>query len=56
MHRATRRFWRCYLVLPPEIQSAADQSFALLKHDPAGFLWVWIGTHAEYDRLIKRQP
>ena len=25
----TRRFWRCYDALPPEIQSVADQSFAL---------------------------
>ena len=25
---------------------------ALGKELPDGILWVWIGTHAEYDRLI----
>lgn len=85
MHRTTRRFWRCYNALPPEIQKVADQSFALLKRearhpslhfkktgklrsarvglhhralavpDASGFLWVWIGTHAEYDRLTSGQ-
>jgi hypothetical protein len=28
---------------------------ALAVPDPTGFLWVWIGTHAEYDRLITGQ-
>ncbi|TAN35775.1 MAG: hypothetical protein EPN23_10255 [Verrucomicrobia bacterium] len=28
---------------------------ALAVADEAGFLWVWIGTHAEYDRLISGQ-
>ncbi len=28
---------------------------ALAVPDPTGFLWVWIGTHAEYDRLIMDQ-
>ena len=29
---------------------------ALAVPDSKGFLWVWIGTHAEYDRLITGQP
>jgi hypothetical protein len=85
MHRANRRFWRCYALLPPDVQRVADQNFALLKRDPrhpslrfkktgklwsvrvgihhralaasdsTGLLWVWIGTHAEYDRMITGQ-
>jgi hypothetical protein len=34
MHRTTRRFWRCYEALPPEIQRVADQNFALLQRNP----------------------
>jgi hypothetical protein len=26
---------------------------ALAAEDSEGFIWVWIGTHAEYERLIK---
>ncbi len=26
---------------------------ALGREKPEGILWFWIGTHAEYDRLIK---
>ena len=26
---------------------------ALGKEKPEGIVWFWIGTHAEYDRLIK---
>ena len=28
---------------------------ALAVPDERGFLWVWIGTHAEYDRMITGQ-
>jgi hypothetical protein len=28
---------------------------ALAMPDTNGYLWVWIGTHAEYDRLINGQ-
>ena len=28
---------------------------ALAVPDAAGFLWIWIGTHTEYDRLISGQ-
>ena len=26
---------------------------ALALDDEAGFTWIWIGSHAEYDRLIE---
>lgn len=26
---------------------------ALATEDEAGFIWLWIGTHEEYDRLLK---
>ena len=26
---------------------------ALAAEDGEGFIWLWIGTHAEYERLIK---
>jgi hypothetical protein len=29
---------------------------ALALPDKAGFLWIWIGTHAEYDRLLSGRP
>ena len=25
---------------------------ALTVDVPNGFLWVWVGTHAEYDRMV----
>lgn len=82
-HRATKRFWECYEVLPKKVRDAADRAFALLKSNPSHkslrlkeiegiwsirvgrryralahemkgeFVWVWIGTHAEYDRMIR---
>ena len=27
---------------------------ALAVEDEDGFVWVWIGTHHEYDRMIRR--
>lgn len=38
---ATPRFWTCYRALAVE---AGDD-----------LLWVWIGTHAEYDRLLRHK-
>jgi hypothetical protein len=35
-HTASARFWRCFERLPAEVQSH----------------WFWIGTHAEYDKLV----
>ena len=26
---------------------------ALAAEDSEGFIWVWIGTHAEYERMVK---
>ncbi|MER3435946.1 MAG: hypothetical protein C4288_21870 [Leptolyngbya sp. ERB_1_1] len=83
MHYATRKFWKCYDVLPETVQDTADQCYELLKSDPShpslhlkkigknywsvragldcralgvevedGISWFWIGTHAEYDKLI----
>jgi hypothetical protein len=28
---------------------------ALASEDENGFIWVWIGTHDEYDRLLKER-
>jgi hypothetical protein len=29
---------------------------ALAVEDGEDLLWVWIGSHAEYDQLVRRQP
>lgn len=34
-HTASRRFWDCFDSLPPEIQSLARRSYALLRSDPS---------------------
>ena len=83
MHYTTKKFWKCYEVLPQSVQKTADQCYALLKTPPThpslhfkkigkkywsvragldhralgvevkdGISWFWIGTHAEYDKLI----
>jgi hypothetical protein len=81
-HFASRRFWKAYEALAPDVRALADKSYELLKADPqhpslhfkrigplwsvrvgrryralghdvdGGLLWFWIGTHAEYDKLI----
>jgi len=83
-HTASTRFWQCFEALPPEIQSLARRSYALLRADPShpslrfrtigngkfhsvrvglyyralgvsvpdGVHWFWIGTHADYDKLV----
>ena len=33
-HRASRRFWRCYHALPPQVRSLADANYSLLKSHP----------------------
>ena len=35
MHYTTRRFWQCYNALPKNIQNIPDQSYQLLKTNPA---------------------
>lgn len=82
-HKASRRFWRLFDELIPEVQQLARDNYELLKLDPQhpslhfkrvgkywsvrvgsgfralgtdtpnGILWFWIGTHDEYDRLIR---
>ncbi len=27
---------------------------ALAVEDEAGFIWVWIGSHADYERIVKK--
>ena len=54
-HRASKRFWRLFAELPPEVQILARQNFALLKQNPRhpslhlkrlGQFWsVRIGLH-----------
>jgi hypothetical protein len=81
-HSTTPRFWKRYRSLSREVQSLADDKFALLKTDPdhpslhlkkvgrfwscrvglhyravgtdgpEGIVWFWIGSHAEYDKLL----
>ncbi len=83
-HFASRKFWRQFQALPPEIRQIARENYILLKQNPAhpslqfkfvragrfrsvriglhyralgipipeGVQWFWIGSHAEYDRLI----
>lgn len=29
---------------------------ALAAEDGEDFIWIWIGTHAEYDHLLHRRP
>jgi len=29
---------------------------ALAMEDNEGYIWVWIGNHAEYERLLTKQP
>lgn len=41
MHRTTNRFWKRFERLPESVQKVS-------KHN-----WVWIGTHDEYERMIK---
>jgi len=82
-HRATDRFWRCYLSLPGDVRDLADKNFQLLKQNPRhpslqfkkvgemwsarvgqahralavedgnDFIWVWIGSHDDYEKMIR---
>jgi hypothetical protein len=33
-HHASPGFWDCYTKLPSEVQSLADENFAILKRNP----------------------
>jgi len=85
--RATPRFWRCFDLLPPDVQRQARIAYQRWQDNPDhpgldfkqigrtrpmysvrigihwralglrtddGMLWVWIGSHAEYDRLTRQ--
>jgi len=84
VHKATVRFWSCFIQLPQSTQRLAKKNYALLKEDPkhpslhfkkigklwsarvgknyralamednTGFIWVWIGNHSEYERLLNK--
>jgi hypothetical protein len=53
-HHTASSFWTCYYTLLQDIRNQADKSFEGMDADD-GILWFWIGTHAEYNRLIARQ-
>ncbi len=83
MHKTTDRFWKCFYMLPRNIQESAEESFELLKKNPRhsslrfkkigkfwsarvssnhralavedgeDFIWVWIGAHEKYERMLK---
>lgn len=79
-HKASRKFWRYYALLPEEIQRQAKKQYRLLRENPlhpslhlkkigahdwsvrvnsnyraigqpieGGFLWIWIGSHKDYE-------
>jgi hypothetical protein len=82
MHKASRRYWKCFNDLPEQIQTVARRNFSLLKTNPShpslhfkkigkfwsvraginyralaykdgdDYIWVWIGTHDEYERIL----
>ena len=55
-HRASPRFWSCYASLPVDVQDQADRAYGQLKTDPRlpTLHRVSIGTHAQYDQLLKK--
>ena len=44
MLRTTGSFWRYFERLPEHVQADGDDH-----------IWVWIGSHDEYKRLIKEE-
>ena len=84
--KATKRFWKCYKLLPVEIKESSKKAYVRFKDDPwhpsihfkrihstqpiysvrinkdyravgvlknGKIVWFWIGSHSEYDRLLK---
>lgn len=41
IHAATARFWVLYEALPKDVREIAD-----------GVQWFWIGSHADYDKIV----
>jgi hypothetical protein len=65
-HHATAAFWQAYESLPAHVQELADRNFEKLKSDSKhpslhfkqardgdNLIWFWIGSHAQYDKLLK---
>ena len=68
MHRTTPRVRRAFGRLPEPVQRVARRNFQLLAENPGhpslcfkkvgafwsarDLIWVWVGGHDEYDRLI----
>lgn len=65
-HFTSSEFWALYGELPWEVRELADKSYTLLKtrsgrapeFSPApdaalleAALWIWIGSHAGYDKF-----
>ena len=57
---ATRRFWARLHALPTDIQELAVKNYCVGVHcrvlaelESGTVTWVWIGTHAEYDQLLR---
>ena len=45
--KATPRFWKLYARLPSDDYRA----IGLLENDTV--IWIWIGNHDEYQRLLR---
>ena len=55
MHRTTARFRKAFASLTVGrfwSVRVTDAVRALAVKEGADFVWVWIGTHDEYDRLV----
>jgi hypothetical protein len=53
-HVASPSFWEAYEKLPSSIRVKADrryQAVAIRTNDDV--IWFWIGTHTDYDHLLK---
>ena len=57
-HFASPRFWGCYHKLPKKIGNLwsvrVGAHFRALALDKDGdLLWFWIGSHADYDKILR---
>ena len=55
---AIPRFWRVFHALPADAQRLVtvrigDHFRALGLLEPGAVEWIWVGTHAEYDQLVR---
>jgi hypothetical protein len=58
-----QEFWENYRKLPDQVRKLADKNLELLKSDPRHpslrFKKIgrfWIGSHADYDKILGRSP